>query len=938
MHPFRLKRSALRVALLFVILLGSGLCHAQEKTHDPEIDALIKESSEAWTRNEFDQASTRAKEAHSLAVLRYGAESLQSATTEHQQAFVRLLQPNQTVQEQLENALRIRRKLLPPNSKPIAASLVTYGQYLTSIGRPDAAIPFLLEAERIYNVLGANEPGEYETAASTLAYAYKDANQRRLAIQVWQRYVIHAERAFGPKSLWVRNALEQQASLAKEIGDLQTAESIKKSLESSWPKQEQAPLSIWNVNLFVYPLLLQGNYSEAVSLLRRVLGSDEAKQPFFTQQREGAELLLIEALVGLKQFNEAEQRLDAALRSSDRYTGYNRSKYLQTLLAALNFYAKQGRFAEGDRIVKAIDLAYERSGLTPQQYQAGQVVSYLVDQARIVEALAWSRRIVKPIREWRPLDHSFLGRPQEEQRAARWPLMQYLRTVQAGFPNAFRDRPDLLDEAFQISQLVHASDVAESIARMAQRRVAKGDGFAGEVRKLQDGYATLDADEASLSSLLTIPVEQRAGRDAEAERVRIERAREVLQRMERTLSARYPRSFDLLDSSPLTSLEVTKLLRPNEALLHYTVDTGSTYLSVVRHDNAAFTYSLSGEQQLATLVGELREKLTSGESGVLKPMTAADGIPLFNALFQNVDTQLQGVDHIFIIADGPIQSLPFAVLADSNGANPQWLTTKYAFSYLPSVAALRFLRKLPSIEGFDSPFVGFGDPDLDDSNQAPTLSLSNVISPGRPGSRGLADLAVLRAAPSLPETAKELRAVAASLGASDQSLFLRERATESVVKQAPLGSVRVVSFATHGVMAGELSEGAEPGLVLTPPTEATNVDDGYLSASEVSDLELNAEWVLLSACNTAAPNGKPGAEGFSGLANAFLYAGARALLVSNWRVSSDATTSLMTSTMSRYAKDSTSKASALRGAMLEMMATPRYAHPYFWAPFAVVGD
>jgi len=83
----------------------------------------------------------------------------------------------------------------------------------------------------------------------------------------------------------------------------------------------------------------------------------------------------------------------------------------------------------------------------------------------------------------------------------------------------------------------------------------------------------------------------------------------------------------------------------------------------------------------------------------------------------------------------------------------------------------------------------------------------------------------------------------------------------------------VLTFATHGLLAGDLKGLSEPALVLTPPKEGTELDDGLLTASEVAQLKLDADWVILSACNTAAPDGTPGAEGLSGLAKAFFYAG-----------------------------------------------------------------
>ena len=113
-----------------------------------------------------------------------------------------------------------------------------------------------------------------------------------------------------------------------------------------------------------------------------------------------------------------------------------------------------------------------------------------------------------------------------------------------------------------------------------------------------------------------------------------------------------------------------------------------------------------------------------------------------------------------------------------------------------------------------------------------------------------------------------------------QSTFAN-RATETVVKSADLSGTRVLAFATHGLVAGELKGSAEPALVLTPPEKGTELDDGLLTASEVAQLRLNADLVILFACDTASPDGTPGAEGLSGFAKAFFYAGSRALLVSH---------------------------------------------------------
>ena len=195
---------------------------------------------------------------------------------------------------------------------------------------------------------------------------------------------------------------------------------------------------------------------------------------------------------------------------------------------------------------------------------------------------------------------------------------------------------------------------------------------------------------------------------------------------------------------------------------------------------------------------------------------------------------------------------------------------------------------------------------------------------------------------AVPDTAIELRALGGSLQADDASLFLRERATETLVRSEDLSRYRVLAFATHGLVAGELKGVAEPALVFTPPETGSEDDDGLLTASEIATLKLDADWVILSACNTAAADGTPGAEGLSGLAKAFFYAGARALLVSHWSVNSEAAVAITTGMLGEMASDSNvGRAEALRRSMLAMLANEKndyFAHPMFWAPFVVVGE
>jgi CHAT domain-containing protein len=340
--------------------------------------------------------------------------------------------------------------------------------------------------------------------------------------------------------------------------------------------------------------------------------------------------------------------------------------------------------------------------------------------------------------------------------------------------------------------------------------------------------------------------------------------------------------------------------------------------------------------------------------------------------------------HLIIVPSGPLTSLPFHVLvrearneAGSPGLSRAWLALAQPITVLPSVGSLQALRKLPPSQASD-PYIAFGNPLLDgvagDEARAKLARAKQscpqeVASPrrrmaaagrGTPGLgdifRGGIDLALLRTQAPLPETADELCAVAKSLGALGReadTVWLGARATETNLKAlsraGTLAHYRVLHFATHGVLAGEsetiLKAKAEPALLLNPPKDgatpvALEEDDGLLTASEVAQLELDADWVVLSACNTAA-GGKGDAEALSGLARAFFYAKARTLLVSHWYVSSEAAVKLTTGAFDALRADPRiSRAEALRRSMAQliMAGRPDEAHPEYWAPFVLVGE
>jgi tetratricopeptide (TPR) repeat protein len=336
---------------------------------------------------------------------------------------------------------------------------------------------------------------------------------------------------------------------------------------------------------------------------------------------------------------------------------------------------------------------------------------------------------------------------------------------------------------------------------------------------------------------------------------------------------------------------------------------------------------------------------------------------LYEMLLGPVEPLIKDKKHLIVVPSGALTALPFHLLVTQKPAvavppvnaprdlsayrDAAWLIKRQAVSVLPSVASLKALRMFARKDAAKSPLVGFGDP------------VFNAEEENRPGAQDNRSVVATRsytefwqgvdidrtmlgkALPRLPETAAELREVAKNLGAPESSIHLRADASESTVKRTALADYRVVYFATHGLVAGEIKGLAEPSLALTLPKQPSDMDDGLLTASEVAQLKLNADWVVLSACNTIAGD-KPGAEALSGLARAFFYAGARALLVSHWAVESNAAMRLTTSTFDILKSDpKLGRAEALRRATLAYMndtTNPLNAYPALWAPFVVVGE
>jgi CHAT domain-containing protein len=502
------------------------------------------------------------------------------------------------------------------------------------------------------------------------------------------------------------------------------------------------------------------------------------------------------------------------------------------------------------------------------------------------------------------------------------------------------ERPALTAEMFTALQIPRGNETAKALRAMSAR-VGSGDPkLAGLTRDLQDAGRRRTSLRSAVAEEALRPADQREARAEDLAR-QLREVEERIEVLDNQLQAQFPRYARLTAERPLPADDVRALLRPDEALVAMLPASQTTFVLVVRPGGISYHRARIGRGGLDAEVKALRASLDLSGGGD-REFDVARARQLYATLFGPVDGMLAGVRHLLTVPAGPLLALPLGVLvtnaapAGTEAERVAFLANSVAISVLPSVAALRELRAVAARSPAPQPFIGFADPAFAGGRNA-RRTVADVANLCRQGEA--LDPALLRALPRLPESADEVRRIAAALGAGSDGVVLGVAATERRVRDTDLSRYRVVAFATHGLLPGELRCQAEPALALTPPSAPTEGEDGLLDASEVAGLRLDADWVVLSACNTAGPDGTLGGESLSGLTRAFFYAGARALLVSHWAVASGPTVDLTTAMFAAFAADPhIGKGEALRRAQTVLRTRPETAHPFFWAPFVLVGD
>jgi CHAT domain-containing protein/Tfp pilus assembly protein PilF len=524
-----------------------------------------------------------------------------------------------------------------------------------------------------------------------------------------------------------------------------------------------------------------------------------------------------------------------------------------------------------------------------------------------------------------------------------------------------------LDKALAAVQRGTQSSAAAAVNKLAVRMAAGSDRLAELVRQDQDLAAESEALDKAIVAAVSKPSAQRDRAVEQRSRTRIATIANERAGLQKTLTLEFPDYASLSNPLPLAVKDIQPLLSADEAMVIYAVVDRQSYVIAITREGADWKEIPLGADTVTQQVAAFRKGLdvgkardASGKSGLFDLALAHE---LHAALLGPVEALTKGKRNLLVVPSAALTALPFHLLVTEKppAAIPDkiegyrdaaWLLRRQAVSVLPSVISLKSLRAFARRDQSVKPMTGFGDPVFNPAAEDPA---DRRAASGKVAARSIATIAytdfwrgagvdraqLAKALPQLPDTADELNAVARDVGAASADIHLGRDASETTLKRAALAQYGIIYFATHGLVAGDVKGLGEPSLALSIPDQPSELDDGLLTASEVAQLKLNADWVVLSACNTIAGD-KPGAEALSGLARSFFYAGARALLVSHWAVDSEAATRLTISTFELLKNEpKIGRAEALRRAMLTFVddaTSPRNAYPAMWGPFALIGE
>lgn len=788
-------------------------------------------------------------------------------------------------------------------------------------------------------------------ARGNLASLYRRQGRLREAIDINRQVVDAYFDVLGPDHPVTLNAANNLASSMMESGDLDGAVAL---LDGSLLGAQEVlgpdhPATIALMANLASAESQLGNHARTATLLREALDAEQARSggdDSTASLRLRGNLAAAQRNLGF--LDQAEEGLASVLEVRDATLGPDHIRSIQTAAALADVRLRQGEdleatLAPARAAVAGLEYRRALSGSIAAEEQASRE---FIDEADVYLVLA---------------DALWWAEGEPEVAAAHGELTEVLQLAVEGATSR---------SVRQMAATRFAGEAGERIGQLATRRQELVDLYEVTGNRLAQAISRADA----------------AGREqAAALRAQQAQVESELNTIDRQLEADFPEYFALIRPEALSGMELRALFGDGEAGLLLVPGEHGTHALVMRSGGITWRRLAVDRDQVDRMVRRLL-MVSGADVGASDADWAAweaesegqgdfaydrdTAFALYNELLAPLLGDLDGVEQLYVAAAGELSRLPLAMLVtaepeglDGSAADlraTSWFADQFAISQLPSMQSLHWLRRMaqaaPIAEG--RRVLGFGDPVLSGagaergqaargiprrdagSNEA---LLAGLDESGQPA----AVIEKIRALASLPGTAQELLAIRNALGLGESDIYLGERSTEANFRNAGAGDAAVLVFATHGLIAGEVDGVTEPALVFTPPREfADNTDDGLLTASEIAGLRLSAEWVILSACNTAAGDSSYDNAGLSGLARSFFHAGAQSMLASYWPVFDEVAAEMTVRVLELMQENpGMSRAQALQQVMRETRDNPQgdregftWAHPAAWAAFGLIGD
>ena len=750
--------------------------------------------------------------------------------------------------------------------------------------------------------------------------------------------LIHSLERFGRSSVNVAQSLTQLAQVIAEQGRDVEATKLAEEALRSYQESGSAPESI------------------RLALGRRVLGAALVAQHRYAE--------------GIKMFRDMSEGLKGDPVLFERLGTAD----LDWVIAMLHAGDQSGAEKMSKMMLDSAVTQYGEKSVRTAELRAFYAITLLARSDQQAAAFPLFQSAIPPLLDQARNDAEASTGTIHRHRRLTMILESYLKLLSESNRAAGYATGTSAEESFRIADIARGSLVQRALTASATRANISDPQLAALARREQDAQQRIGALSGLLTQLLSALPEQQLPKIQAKMREDIDGLKRDRDALKKDIAGKFPDYAELVDPKPATVAQVSKSLKTGEVLLAYYFGQDASYVWALKSDGkAVFAKLAMTRAELAKDVATLRKSLDPGVARIedIPPFDVVLAHRLYTQLVQPLGIFLADAKLLLVVPHAELGQLPLAVLPTQLMTQPgktavpfagykptPWLLRKFAIAQLPSVTSLASLRK--QMQGTDTrrAFVGFGDPffskiqaDSGELKLASAAGITRGMKLRNSPQTGQADSASLGQLPRLPDTNVEITEIGRVLGADPTTdIYLQARATVKAVQEANLSDRRVVMFATHGLVPGDIDGLTQPALALTSPQVTPDGGDGFLTMDIVLGLKLNADWVVLSACNTASGDGS-GSEAVSGLGRAFFYAGARALLVSNWPVETEAARLLMTDLFRRQASQTgLLKAEALRQAMLAIAdgagavnaksgnSDFSYAHPLFWAPFVVVGD